>query len=73
MVKKISSKNTKAEILEAFEDLRKQNSSLELQIKQIEQATNLPAAPTVTTPQKETKNELMSPKKKRKTKYSQRN
>ena len=52
MVKKISSKNTKAEILEAFEDLRKQNSSLEFQIKQMKQVTNLPAAPTVTPPQK---------------------
>ncbi|MDY7022470.1 MAG: hypothetical protein SWJ54_14120, partial [Cyanobacteriota bacterium] len=40
MVKRVSDRNTKAEILEAYQELKKENSSLQTQVKQSNISTN---------------------------------
>ena len=52
---KINSKNTKAEILAAFEELKKENASLESQVKKGNKQQSVPKSATTTTQTKETK------------------
>ncbi|MGD2183740.1 hypothetical protein [Lusitaniella coriacea] len=44
----MSSRNTKAEILEAFEELKKEKATLEAQMKQRDRGSNLPATTSAT-------------------------
>ncbi|MBK4732351.1 hypothetical protein JJD41_21135 [Oxynema sp. CENA135] len=67
MAKKINSRSTKAEILEAFEELKKEKSSLESQLKKTEKekkeiASNPLAAAQQTTPSAEVKPKMNAPK-----------
>lgn len=60
MNKRVTSKNTKAEILDAFEELKKEKSTLEREIKQLKQTMTDKVAKIVTPPVKSSNNNTTS-------------